>query len=806
MSTEVSLQISVKGRILSRHVVQQSGSLWLHYYINTIAGPILVQIPNAEYLCFCATSTLDRLLSASDLTTIRTKPLALKNFDLNNVTALYCSSRQSFRNLTRASVDLAIPLYEADIRPEHRYLIERYIALDVEFIGEYASNHQQDLPILIGNRARKAELTMPLKAISLDFECRFDGELYSVGLYGKSGDTAYQKVMMIGVAPNISHHSCLGTEDLQQAREYVEWVADERSLILQLIAWFHEYDPDIIIGWAVVTFDLALLYRRAKALGIKLSIGRGGAELGWKVADKFRPESLSLPGRVVLDGIDWLKAAFYRFDNFSLECVSQSLLGEGKAIHSVENRVDEINDLFVHDKLALAHYNLTDSRLVWDIFTHTQLFEFAIERSRLTGLELGRVGGSVAAFNNLYLPHLHRAGFVAPAMASTQGVASPGGYVMDSLPGLYQNIIVLDFKSLYPSIIRTFLIDPKGLIQGLSMPELDTVNGFLGGKFSRQDPILPQLIKSLSAHREQAKCERNGPLSQAIKIIMNSFYGVLGSNGCVFHDTRLASSITLRGHEIMKQTKVWIEAQGYKVIYGDTDSTFVWLGDSEPALDVDSIGQRLVKGINQQWQQKLRETMNIESFLELEYESHYEQFFMPTLRGSLKGSKKRYVGAFTQSDGELALVFKGMEQVRSDWSPLSRRVQEVLYYRLFSKQDVTAFLQEVITDLLAGKLDSELVFSKTLRRDIIDYTAKSSPHVKAAQIQYELSGQERWSKKGARIDYLMTVDGAEPAFYRQANIDYQYYIDRQLGPIADPVLSILGDSFFNMTSKQLTLI
>lgn len=191
-------------------------------------------------------------------------------------------------------------------------------------------------------------------------------------------------------------------------------------------------------------------------------------------------------------------------------------------------------------------------------------------------------------------------------MASTQGVASPGGYVMDSLPGLYQNIIVLDFKSLYPSIIRTFLIDPKGLIQGLSMPELDTVNGFLGGKFSRQDPILPQLIKSLSAHREQAKCERNGPLSQAIKIIMNSFYGVLGSNGCVFHDTRLASSITLRGHEIMKQTKVWIEAQGYKVIYGDTDSTFVWLGDSEPALDVDSIGQRLVKGINQQWQQKLR--------------------------------------------------------------------------------------------------------------------------------------------------------------------------------------------------------
>ena len=807
MSKEESSQTSVKGRVLSRHLVQQQGSLWLHYYIKTINGPILVQVPNAEHLCFCATSALDKLLYSSDLAAVRTKSLALQNFELNNVTALYCPSRQSFKNLTRASVDLAIPLYESDIRPEHRYLIERFIALDVEFLGEYeASCQQKNLPQFIGSRARKVELALSLKAISLDFECRLDGELYSVGLYGKNSNISYQKVIMVGKAPDTPCHSPLDTEDLQQAREYVEWVADEKSLILQLIAWFSEYDPDIIIGWAVVTFDLALLYRRAKTLGITLAIGRGGAELGWKLADKFRPESLFLPGRVVLDGIDWLKAAFYRFENFSLECVAQALLGEGKAIHSVKNRVDEINDLFEHDKLALAHYNLTDSRLVWDIFSHTQLFEFAIERSRLTGLELGRVGGSVAAFNNLYLPHLHRAGFVAPAMATAQGLASPGGYVMDSLPGLYQNIIVLDFKSLYPSIIRTFLIDPKGLVQGLSMPDLDTVEGFLGGRFSRADPILPQLIKTLSEHREQAKQERNAPLSQAIKIIMNSLYGVLGSNGCVFHDARLASSITLRGHEIMKQTKVWIEALGYKVIYGDTDSTFVWLGDVEPALDVDSIGQAIVKSVNQQWQQKLWETMNIECFLELEYESHYEQFFMPTLRGSEKGSKKRYVGAFTQPDGELNLVFKGMEQVRSDWSPLSRRVQEILYYRLFSKQDVAGFLQEVMRDLLAGKLDSELVFSKTLRRDIVDYTAKSSPHVKAAQIQYELSGHESLSKKGAKIDYLMTMNGAEPVAYRQANIDYQYYIDRQLGPIADPILTILGDSFFNMTSKQLTLI
>lgn len=174
------------------------------------------------------------------------------------------------------------------------------------------------------------------------------------------------------------------------------------------------------------------------------------------MADKFRPETLVLPGRVVLDGIDWLKAAFYQFDSFSLENVSQQLLGEGKAIHNVSDRAGEISHMFAHDKWSLAYYNLTDCRLVWDIFKTTDLIEFALERARMTGLEFGRVGASVAAFNNLYLPHLHRSGYVAPSAPASDGIESPGGYVMDSIPGLYRNIIVLDFKSLYPSIIRTF--------------------------------------------------------------------------------------------------------------------------------------------------------------------------------------------------------------------------------------------------------------------------------------------------------------------------------------------------------------
>jgi len=874
----MSTVCTIRGRVLSRHLVQESGSLSLHYYIKTANGPVLVTLAGAEYVCFCRRSDLACLLAIAGIGKVRSADIALKNFAGDTVSALYCASSSGFRYLKRGAIDLGIPLFESDIRPEHRFLIERFIALDVEFIGEYvteakrgndggydcdtntSSNSSLRLKVLRASRARKSAVDINLTAISLDIECSFAGELYSVGLYGKHRGKVYKKVIMVGEVPSVpvsmtslsplatsepklklkpeleskpklKPSSDLGSEpecetDTQHGHghksdsdgsdcDYIEWVKDEPSLLERLIIWFRDYDPDIIIGWAVVTFDLALLHKRAQLHGIKFVIGRGGRELSWKVADKFRPETLSLPGRVVLDGIDWLKAAFYRFDSFSLEFVSRALLDEGKALpRSADKALDEyvvqsnrgevITALFNQDKQALAHYNVTDCRLVWDIFEKTQLFEFALERSRLTGLELGRVGGSVAAFNNLYLPHLHRAGLVAPAMATSQGLESPGGYVMDSIPGLYRHIIVLDFKSLYPSIIRTFLIDPKGLVEGLGQCEADTVDGFIGARFSRDAPILPAIVKRLAEHRETAKLQHNAPLSQAIKIIMNSLYGVLGSKGCVFHDARLASSITLRGHQIMKQTRAWIEELGYGVIYGDTDSTFVWLGDNPN--DVDLQAQALVAKVNAKWQQKIAADFRLECHLELQYESHFEQFFMPTLRGSLAGSKKRYVGASRNSDGELELTFKGMEQVRSDWSPLARRVQGELYYRLFSGLDVEQFLYDIIARLSSGELDDELIFSKRLRRDIGDYTNKSSPHVKAAQRLCDNSGDDRYGKRGSLIQYIITLNGAEPIRYRQSAIDHQYYIDKQLNAVAEPVLAILGKSFIDIATKQMPLI
>ncbi|QSX34921.1 DNA polymerase II [Shewanella avicenniae] len=784
---------TISGRILTRHWHQQNKRNVLQYYLNTARGPVLVEVADANQPFFVSEHHAAQLLAGHHGVNYRNVPL--KSFDGTPVAAVYSPSPATTRALLASARDKNIAVHEAEIKPQQRFLIERFIAFDAEFYGYFTSDNGTPLPTFVATRARATTLAdIALKMVSLDLECAADGQLYSAAAYGATTDNreAVQRVFMVG--------------EPQPTTQDIVWCQDEPELLTALMAWFQHWDPDVIIGWSVIGFDLALLTRRCNALGIAARFGRAASSLDWLIDGTYRPETLVLPGRVVLDGIDWLKAAFYQFDSFSLDFVANALLGEGKTIVShAQQKVAEINRLFADDKLSLAHYNLTDCRLVWDIFEKTDLLAFAMARAQLTGLEFGRVGASIAAFNNLYLPHLHRAGFVAPSSPVSDGIESPGGYVMDSIPGLYKDILVLDFKSLYPSIIRTFLVDPLGLVTGLTATNEDSVEGFLGAKFHRKGHILPELVGKLANAREEAKQQKNGALSQAIKIIMNSLYGVLGSKGCVFHDARLASSITMRGHQIMQQTKQWIEAKGFTVIYGDTDSTFIWLGEDHNIYDIPAFGRQLAAEINQLWQQFIQEQYQLPSFLELEFDNHFSQFLMPTLRGSDEGSKKRYVGMKQGEDGQDQLIFKGMEQVRSDWSPLAKRVQYELYRRLFNHEDVSVYLQQQIQAIQQGKFDNELVFTKRLRRDIAGYQSKSIPHVKAAQRLVELTHDPRKSRKGTQIRYVMTNTGAMPIEAPNLSPDYHYYIDKQLRPIAEPVLNVLGIEFDELISDQLAL-
>ncbi|MGL6257771.1 DNA polymerase II [Vibrio sp. WXL210] len=781
-----------QGFVLTRQARDRGNQTIIELWLATANGPVQLEIKGEKPTFFITQAhRFDvNALFAEHGIECEIKPLALRTFDDDSLCACYFNTISQAQAAAQQLESHDIPTFESDIRLAERYLMERFIKGSIEFTGQ--GQQRQGYQRITKARCRAGDYKPELCVVSLDIECSEKGLLYSIGLDCERDS----RVIMVGTP--------------EPADTAIEWVEDEKALLLALNRWFAQFDPDVIVGWNVIDFDFRLLDRRAQWNKVTLSLGRSGRNAFFRSGNN-QQGFISIPGRVVIDGIDMLKSATYHFRSWSLESVSQELLGEGKAIHNVFDRMEEINHMYRHDKPSLAKYNLQDCVLVNRIFAHTHLLEFAIERARLTGLELERFGGSVAAFTNLYLPQLHRAGYVAPNLHPENWIASPGGYVMDSLPNLYDSVLVLDYKSLYPSIIRSFLIDPLGLIEGLKLDtgnQPDTaIEGFRGGQFHRDRHFLPKMVEQIWQARDVAKRNNEPAFSQALKIIMNSFYGVLGSSGCRFFDTRLASSITMRGHEIMKTTKRLIEERGYQVIYGDTDSTFVALNHAYSQPEADAIGQRLVKEINAWWQSELKQRFGVTSYLELEYETHYRKFLMPTIRGSETGSKKRYAGLIDKQ-GKAKIVFKGLESARSDWTPLAQDFQHTLYMMVFNDQNPSDYVREMVERTQAGEFDHQLVYQKRLRRKLGDYEKNIPPQVRAARIADEKNAQLgrplQYQNRG-RIEYLITVNGPEPKDYLESAIDYQHYIDKQLKPVADAILPFVGYDFKQLSEPQLGL-
>jgi DNA polymerase-2 len=429
-----------------------------------------------------------------------------------------------------------------------------------------------------------------------------------------------------------------------------------------------------------------------------------------------------------------------------------------------------------------------------------------MERAHTTGLAADHFGGSIAAFSHHYLPRMHRLGYVAPSVGEIQRKAYPGGYVMDSKPGFYDSVVVLDYKSLYPSIIRTFCVDPVGYAEGqhASNPE-GQIQGPIGTRFSRTKHCLPEIVTTLSIRRDKAKQAKNEPLSQALKLVMNSFAGVLGATECRFFNPELVSAVTLRGHEIVKRTKVLVESRGYEVIYGDTDSIFIWLGRFHSTAEAHVVVAELVRDINAWWTRTLSEEQGLENFLEIEFDTHYKKFFMPTIRGSDVGSKKRYAGLSTDAAGKEEMVFRGLEMARSDWTPLARLFQEGLLLRIFHDQPYGEFVANYVQSTLAGAKDDLLIYRKRLRHRLDAYLINVPPQVRAARIADEYNhsmGRPMQYQNGGWIQYVMTKSGPEPLETRQSRVDYEHYLTKQLMPIADAILHPLGNSFTALISAQ----
>jgi DNA polymerase-2 len=669
--------------------------------------------------------------------------------------------------------------------------------------------------------------SVALTVLSVDIETTFPKEgkrdqLYSIACHGEASVNGLREtvsyIWMIGPVD-----SSVDSSADSPAAEYCEYVVDEAALLTIFFAEMQRLDPDVIIGWNFIQFDMDFIQRKCDELNVPFILGRNHQSVSWRHDQRSVSRSyVQVPGRCIIDGIEMLRQAQYNFDSFALDAVAEELLDRNKLISGeakvYEGYDHEIEYLFDQDKPALAAYNLEDCILVWDIFQQTELMDFAIQRSSLTGLLLDRMGGSVAGFENLYLPLLHRNGYVAPNYnEGFSDIKSPGGFVMDSRPGLYDSILVLDFKSLYPSIMRTFKIDPMGLIEGLKQP-YNSIEGFNGGCFDREKHCLPDLITMLGEQRDQAKQEKNHHLAQAIKIIMSSFYGVLGSDGCRFFDMRLSSSITQRSHEIIQRSAQWIETQGYDVIYGDTDSVFVWLKEKKTQTQADAIGKQLSTDLNGWWRDTIQHEHQLHSLLEIEYETHYQRFFMPSIRGAETGSKKRYAGTVQKAliTGELTTetIFKGLEAVRSDWTPLAREFQRQLFEHIFSEQPFKAWMKAEVASLMMGHKNQQLIYRKRLRQPLAEYQRNVPPHARAAAV-LELWRQRQglpllYQDRGGWIQYLMTTSGPQPLdVYNSAGgalkIDYQHYLEKQLAPVCDGLLALYNTSFAKICGQQMSL-
>lgn len=679
--------------------------------------------------------------------------------------------------------NLRLPTYEADVRFAMRYLIDRDIKGGCEIRGEAKPGAGTDLAFDNPELA-PAKVAIQPKVLSFDIETNpGTNRLLAIACYCEAGSTVLDEVVVVDQRERTMPAGAVS-------------VANERAALDYFADVVKRVDADVITGWNVIDFDLTFLADVARRVKHPLHLGRENEPMRIRAAQGyFGSGSANIPGRVVLDGIDLVRGAFVKMDDYSLDAVANSVLGEGKtfggkgaAAPEGRDKVAQILHTYDQDLDSFTTYARTDARLALQIVENLDLIKLAFARSALTGMLPDRVAASIASFDFLYLSALHKKRIAAPTVSSgsSSRVAQGGGAVFEPITGMHTNVWVCDFKSLYPSIIRTFNIDPLGYVEAQTAE--DVIQTQDGTRFSREESILPAMLDTLFPQRADAKARGDEVASQAIKILMNSFYGVLGTPACRFYNPALANAITSQGRYLLDWSKRWFESKNYVVLYGDTDSVFVASGIADEA-EAQAVATELVADFNIALEAYVGQRTGVTSKLELEFEKLYTKLFLAKVRGGSGGARKRYAGL---RYGAQAVEFVGMEVVRRDWTALAKQVQRELYARLFavpgpSKEGVSQYLVDIVTQLRAGQLDELLVYRRGLRKRVEEYTKNVPPHVQAVR--------KSKSTPTRVVNYVVTTNGPELVDELSGPPDREHYVEKQVMPVAVPVLDALGLDF-----------
>ena len=609
------------------------------------------------------------------LENFKVEDIGFSDFDDNKVIKISSENQTDLNAVSYSIHKMEVDTYEADIKPVQRFLMNNDILRSIEINGDYEPSETVDR-VYKNPDIKPVEFKPKLKILSLDTESEKDsGKLYCIGLYSEN----YEKNFIVSNEKLKNATSCKNEEECLEKFK--------KEII--------KFDPDIITGWNLIDFDIVYLKDLFKKHKISFNIGRTNDEASVRIESNFfKASTANIPGRQILDALNMIRDPFIQeapsikkaqFNSYTLEDVAQAILKKGKLLKG-KDRHKEIDHFYKKEQNKLVEYNIQDCRLAYEIALETKMIDLAIERSQLTGMDLDKITGSIAAFDSLYIREAHKRKLVSPTNAfGRKDTKITGAYVKLPEAGIYQNVIVLDFKSLYPSILNTFNIDPASHLKKAEKGAIESPNHEF---FKNTEGILPTIIKKLHLAREQAKKEKRELSNYSIKIIMNSFWGVLASPNCRYFDFNMANAITSFARFIIQNTGKEIETHfNKKLIYQDTDSCFI---ASDLKKDkVLALGKEIEGYINNYYEKYVREKFNRKSFLELQFEKHYLSLMFPRLRMKNDeenlAAKKRYAG-LRLDDGKEDLEIVGLEAIRGDWTEAAGDFQKELLLKTFHEE------------------------------------------------------------------------------------------------------------------------
>ncbi len=517
-----------------------------------------------------------------------------------------------------------------DIPFVHRFLYDKGLGLCVRFEAEEepeAVRARYTVPRVVrvvtgdGHDIERSEPFRPtLRTLSFDIENAIrERTIYTICGVAEGGGRPRRTFRL--TAP----------EEARIVREFLELVVED--------------DPDVITGYNIGGYDLPLLAERAKALGLgPLALGRERSE-----ADELGDRLWKVTGRIIADAW-WTARRELRPKQESLQYVARTLLNDSKL--DVDRR--NITEEWRRDPARVMEYCEHDADLALRILLKLRATDKAADLATVARmpLEEGLNGRTSQFIDAILIPRADARGIGVPPNHPRSGdSAIEGGYVHSIRPGLFRWVVVLDFKAMYPSIIVA-----RNLCFTTLSPEGTTVAPggarFLAPEVRRG--IIPEILTELLADRDRFRSAAKAAptpevaayydgLQNAVKVLMNSFYGVLASSFYRFTNKEIGASITAFAREAITSIIHELERGGFDVIYSDTDSVFV-RSPVESLEGAREFGEAVAR----------RFTAAGATF---EFQSVFETFFS-------HGAKKRYVGRAVWPREER--VVRGYETRRSD--------------------------------------------------------------------------------------------------------------------------------------------